>query len=81
MGLVYTLSLGIFALINDSTLAAVLFLTTFGALLGLARYNFPPAKILSGDSLTYLLGAVLAVGAIIGNMEKAVLLTMSRSLF
>ncbi|MBI4894352.1 MAG: hypothetical protein HY833_01300 [Candidatus Aenigmarchaeota archaeon] len=76
MGLVYTLSLGVFALINDSTLAAVLFLTTFGALLGLARYNFPPARILSGDSLTYLLGAVLAVGAIIGNMEKAVLLTM-----
>jgi len=76
MGMVYTFSLGVFALVNGATLAAVLFLTTFGALVGLARYNFPPAKILSGDSLTYLLGAVLAVGAIIGNMEKAVLLTM-----
>lgn len=76
MGLVYTFSLGLFALLNDSGLAAVMFFTAFGALLGLARYNFPPARILSGDSLTYLLGAVVAVGAIIGNMEKAVLLTM-----
>lgn len=76
MGLVYTFSLGLFAFFNDAGLASVLFFTTFAALLGLARFNFPPAKILPGDSLTYLLGAVLAVGAIIGNMEKAVLLTM-----
>lgn len=76
MGLVYTLSLGIFALVNGIDLAAVLFFACFAALLGISRYNFPPAKILSGDSLTYVLGAVLAVGAIVGNIEKAVLLTM-----
>jgi len=76
MGIVYTFSLGLFALINNSGLAAVMFFTAFGALIGVARYNFPPARILSGDSLTYLLGAVIAVGAIIGNMEKAVILTM-----
>jgi UDP-N-acetylglucosamine--dolichyl-phosphate N-acetylglucosaminephosphotransferase len=76
MGLVYTFSLGTFALVNDATLAAIFFFTAFGALAGLARYNFPPARILSGDSLTYMLGAVVAVGAILGNMEKAVLLTM-----
>jgi UDP-N-acetylglucosamine--dolichyl-phosphate N-acetylglucosaminephosphotransferase len=76
MGLVYTFSLGLFAVLNDAGLASVLFFITFGALVGLARWNFSPARILSGDSLTYMLGAVLAVGAILGNMEKAVLLTM-----
>lgn len=77
MGMVYTFSLGLFALLNGAGLASILFFTTFAALLGLSRWNFPPARILAGDSLTYLLGAVLAVGAIIGNMERAVLVTMT----
>lgn len=76
MGLVYTFSLGLFSFLNGSEFGTILFFTAFAGLLGLARYNFPPAKILPGDSLTYLLGAVIAVGAVIGNMERAVLLTM-----
>lgn len=76
MGLIYTFSLGIFALINNAPLAAAIFLVGFTCLLPIFRFNFYPAKILPGDSLTYVLGALLAVGAIIGNMEKAVLLTM-----
>jgi UDP-N-acetylglucosamine--dolichyl-phosphate N-acetylglucosaminephosphotransferase len=56
--------------------AAILFLVTFGSLLAILKYNFYPAKILAGDSLTYTLGAVVACGAIIGNMEKATLITM-----
>lgn len=74
MGLIYTLALGTFAFIHGSMEASIIFFTAFAALLGMARYNFPPAKILSGDSTTYLLGAVIAVGAIIGNMEKAALI-------
>jgi len=73
MGLVYTLSLGLFAYFHGRYVAAIIFLSTFAALLGLYRYNFYPAKILSGDSCTYALGAVIAVGAILGNMEKAAL--------
>jgi UDP-N-acetylglucosamine--dolichyl-phosphate N-acetylglucosaminephosphotransferase len=76
MGLIYTLSLGIYAYLHGSIVASIIFLTTFGALLGIAKYNFYPAKILSGDSLTYTLGAVVAVGAIVGNMEKAAVITM-----
>jgi len=76
MGLVYTFSLGIYAYLHGSIIASVIFLTTFGALLGLLKYNFYPAKILSGDSLSYTLGAVVAVGAIVGNMEKAAAITM-----
>jgi UDP-N-acetylglucosamine--dolichyl-phosphate N-acetylglucosaminephosphotransferase len=76
MGLVYTFSLGIYAYLHGSLIASVIFLTTFGALLGLFKYNFYPAKILSGDSLSYTLGAVVAVGSIVGNMEKAAVITM-----
>ena len=76
MGLIYTFSLGLFAYLHGNFIASIIFLTTFGALCGIARYNFYPAKILPGDSLTYSLGAIVAVGAIIGNMEKAVIITM-----
>ncbi|MDH5815355.1 MAG: hypothetical protein QE164_00940 [Candidatus Nezhaarchaeota archaeon] len=70
MGIVYMLSLGVYALINQS-IATVVFLTSFASLLGFIRYNWYPAKILPGDSLTYLLGSLVACGVIIGNMEKA----------
>jgi UDP-N-acetylglucosamine--dolichyl-phosphate N-acetylglucosaminephosphotransferase len=76
MGLIYTSSLGLFALIHGDELASMIFLVTAGALLAILKYNFYPAKILSGDSLTYTLGAVVAVGAILGNMEKATIITM-----
>jgi UDP-N-acetylglucosamine--dolichyl-phosphate N-acetylglucosaminephosphotransferase len=76
MGFVYTLSLGLFALTHGSALASIIFLTTAGALFAILRYNFYPAKILSGDSLTYTLGAIVAVGAILGNMEKVTIVVM-----
>lgn len=70
MGLIYTLGLGIFALITGSP-SSIIFLTAFAALVGFIKYNWYPAKFLPGDSLTYLLGAVIASGVIIGNMERA----------
>jgi UDP-N-acetylglucosamine--dolichyl-phosphate N-acetylglucosaminephosphotransferase len=76
MGLVYTLTLGIFALTHGSVLGSIIFLITAGALAAILRYNWFPAKILAGDSLTYSLGAVVAVGAILGNMEKVTLIVM-----
>jgi len=76
MGAVYTLALGIFAYINGSIIASVIFLSTFAALLAILRYNFYPAKILSGDSIQYLLGAVLVTGAVLGNMQKAAIIAV-----
>lgn len=69
MGVVYLLGLGIFAFINGSAGAAI-FLTSFAAVAGFIKYNWYPAKFLPGDSLTYLLGAIVASGVIVGNMEK-----------
>ncbi len=76
MGLIYTFALGLFAFLNGSLVSAVLFFMTFAGLLGVLRYNFFPAKILPGDSLTYTLGAVVATGAIVGDMEKATIIIM-----
>jgi len=75
MGLSYMLGLGIFALLTNNQVA-VLFLLVATALLGFIKFNWYPAKILPGDSLTYLLGAVLASGVIIGNMEKLAIVLM-----
>lgn len=70
MGAIYTLGLGIYALTHGSEIAAIIFLSTFVSLLPFIKYNWYPAKILPGDSLTYLLGVIVAVGSILGNMEK-----------
>jgi len=76
MGLVYTLSLGLYSLLEGRDQAAVLFLTASVALLAFLRYNWYPAKILAGDSLTYLLGSLVAAGVIIGDMQRAGLTVM-----
>jgi UDP-N-acetylglucosamine--dolichyl-phosphate N-acetylglucosaminephosphotransferase len=76
MGLVYTFSLGLFAYLHGEIIASTILLMTFASLLALLIYNFFPAKILAGDSLTYLLGSIVAVGAILGNMEKATIIVM-----
>jgi UDP-N-acetylglucosamine--dolichyl-phosphate N-acetylglucosaminephosphotransferase len=76
MGIVYLLGLGISALLNDRIPGAVTFLVTFAALIGFIRYNWYPARILPGDSLTYLLGSIVASGVIIGNMEKNGIIVM-----
>jgi UDP-N-acetylglucosamine--dolichyl-phosphate N-acetylglucosaminephosphotransferase len=76
MGVVYFLGLGAFALLNIRPGGSVVFLVTFAALIGFIWYNWYPAKVLPGDSLTYLLGSVVASGVIIGNMEKAGIIVM-----
>ena len=76
MGAIYTLSLGLYALMTEGIQAAVLLLTACAALLAFLRYNWYPAKILAGDSLTYLLGSLVAAGVIIGDMQRAGLVVM-----
>jgi len=75
MGVVYLLGLGIFALIHER-IGSVILLITFAALIGFIKFNWYPAKILPGDSLTYLLGSMVAAGVIVGNMEKSGILVM-----
>lgn len=74
MGIIYTLSLGIYAYSHGSVFAALIAFLTFAALIAFFIFNKYPAKILPGDSLTYLLGAIIAVIAILGNMEKTAII-------
>ena len=70
MGIVYSLGLGIFGLLHENP-GYIIFFILFSSLIAFIKYNWYPAKILPGDSLTYLLGSVVAAGVIIGNMEKS----------
>jgi UDP-N-acetylglucosamine--dolichyl-phosphate N-acetylglucosaminephosphotransferase len=69
MGIVYMLSLGLYGLLHGS-IGSIIFLISFASLFGFIKFNWYPAKILPGDSLTYLLGSLVASGVIVGNMEK-----------
>ncbi|MBS3117921.1 glycosyl transferase family 4 [Candidatus Woesearchaeota archaeon] len=72
LGLVSIGMLGLYAFANDRFLAALIALSVFAPLAAFFYFNKYPAKILPGDSLTYLLGATLATLAILGNIERAV---------
>lgn len=74
MGLIYLGNLGLYAYVNKSYIAALIALVAFSSLLAFYYYNKFPALIFPGDSLTYLLGAVVACIAILGNIEKAALI-------
>ncbi|MBI5391539.1 hypothetical protein HZB00_00900 [Candidatus Woesearchaeota archaeon] len=75
MALVYFGMLGFYAYTHGRLIGALFAVVTFAALLAFFYYNWVPAKILPGDSLTYLLGGVLATVAILGDMERAVIIS------
>ncbi len=74
MGIIYVGMLGLYAYVNNREVAALIALITLLALIAFYIYNKYPAKILPGDSLTYLLGGVIATIAILGNIERAALI-------
>lgn len=77
MGVVYCLSLGLYAFFFGEAASVAIFMSAVGALLGFLVFNWYPAKILSGDSLTYCLGSIVAAGVIVGNIEKAGIIIMT----
>lgn len=54
---------------NNSWLSVVLSCMVL-SLLAFLLFNFYPAKVFPGDSLTYAVGGLIAISAIIGNFEK-----------
>ncbi len=68
-GIILTSALTIIALLTGQTTAAILGIAMIGALIAFLKFNWFPAKIFGGDSLTLMVGANLAVMSIIGNME------------
>ena len=70
MGLLNALALLIVALVVGSTSVAILMTGMIGALFAFLFFNWTPAKVFPGDSLTLMMGAGIAAASIIGNMEK-----------
>jgi len=74
MGVVYITMLGIYAAVNNVMWVAVLAFILTAALLAFLVFNKYPSKIFPGDSLTYLLGAMIVIIAIAGNLERAAII-------
>lgn len=75
MGIIYIGMLGLYAGVYHRYVAALICMVVFFSLLAFYIYNKYPAKIFPGDSLTYLLGATIAIVAIVGNIEKAAIIS------
>ena len=76
-GIILTSTLTIIALVTGQTTAVVLGIAMIGALIGFLFFNWFPAKIFGGDTLTLMVGANLAVMCIIGNMETIGVIIMA----
>ncbi len=70
LGFVLLSTLGAYAYLHENIAAAMIAFTFAVSLLAFLRFNKYPARIMPGDSMTYAIGSVVAVVAIIGNMEK-----------
>ncbi|MEM3342296.1 MAG: hypothetical protein QW728_06345 [Thermoplasmata archaeon] len=69
LGFITLFFMGIYGIINNAVAGTVIAFSFAFALLGFLVYNWYPAKIFPGDSLTYTIGATIAVVAIVGRME------------
>jgi len=56
--------------LGDKCAVSVLAFCMVGALLAFLWFNWYPAKVFPGDTLTYSVGALVACIAILGDMEK-----------
>ncbi len=70
MGIIILSALGYMAWATDFGWVAVMAFCMVMALLAFYIYNKCPAKVFPGDTLTYSVGGLIAIIAILGNLEK-----------
>ncbi len=70
MGAIALGTLGTISLLKGEVWLAAIAFAAVASLAAFLVFNWNPAKIFPGDSLTYGIGAMIAVIAILGNMEK-----------
>ena len=61
--------LAVSAQFQERAAATILLAAVAGAALGFLRHNFPPSRIIMGDSGAYFFGFVLAASALLGNLK------------
>jgi UDP-N-acetylglucosamine--dolichyl-phosphate N-acetylglucosaminephosphotransferase len=74
MGVIILSALGYFAFINGKQSAMILSFCMVSALIAFLYFNWYPAKVFPGDTMTYSVGALAACIAILGDMEKIAVL-------
>jgi UDP-N-acetylglucosamine--dolichyl-phosphate N-acetylglucosaminephosphotransferase len=70
MGAIILSALSLVAFLTGNSWLALVALCMVVALLAFLFYNFSPAKVFPGDVLTYAVGSMIAIIAILGNFEK-----------
>jgi len=74
MGIIILSALTIMTYSTGNTYIALIGACMVAALLAFYFYNQYPAKIFPGDTMTYSIGALIAIMAILGNVEKYALI-------
>jgi len=69
-GIIILSALSIVALFTGSPWLAVIGLCMVASLFAFLIFNFSPAQVFPGDSLTYAVGGLIATMSILGNFEK-----------
>ena len=77
LGIIIISTLSVIAFMTGYTEAVVIGVAIISALIAFLFFNWFPAKIFGGDSLTLMIGAGIATMSIIGNMEKIGLLLIT----
>jgi UDP-N-acetylglucosamine--dolichyl-phosphate N-acetylglucosaminephosphotransferase len=70
LGIINVFTILAIALITGKIEAIIIMAAMLGALIAFIKFNWFPAKIFPGDSLTLMIGAGIATAVIIGDMEK-----------
>jgi UDP-N-acetylglucosamine--dolichyl-phosphate N-acetylglucosaminephosphotransferase len=73
-GIIILTTLAFFSFMTGSAWLSVVAICMVFALLGFLVFNYYPAKIFPGDTLTYTVGALIAIIAIFANLEKIFLI-------
>lgn len=74
MGAVILSALGVATLLTNQFWLGMIIFSAVAALVAFLFFNWHPAKVFPGDSLTYSVGALIASVAIIGGAEKIAVL-------
>lgn len=69
-GILILSALSIVSYLTGSSWLSVISLCMVASLLAFLLFNFDPAEVFPGDVLTYSVGALIAIMAILGNFEK-----------
>jgi UDP-N-acetylglucosamine--dolichyl-phosphate N-acetylglucosaminephosphotransferase len=74
LGVIILSALGLISWMTGVTWLTMLSFSMVFALLAFLKYNWFPAKVFPGDTMTYAVGALIACVAIFGNMERIALI-------